>query len=416
MTARTSFFTQTLPLGRSKGPAELHIDRLDSVFGPEYFEHGRVLITVARDIPGLLKVAHKLQVMVHERFGAVAEVILEHVKHAWWVKLHEATSTLGLQKGEEIPCLQVTQIPEGVRVHPYKRDQMPTLEVLLLWEDASGSTRGHCLHTVSHPNVPVLEDLDQIFEEIIPYFAKRWICVSLRLIPPAKGDFETLSQDLESEAPHDPNPGAGVDVTILACHPFGFARDQADGIAHVAQCQPVAFRGITDGNGTAKICFLPADVNKIQVAETESFYGTEVVVPGSQFGQHDPEPAKLAVELTMKNTASVKVHVFVMPRVAPRADDTFGIVDWAAETRDPLPDAVVEVTPQKEGGVTVPMRHIGDGMFLVAEGSLPEGHVEIRIECGGFVMEERYVMLLAGENEFYVPMRRSSRHERNLLQ
>lgn len=411
----SGMMTRTALPARTKGPAELHLDRLDSVFGPEYFENGRVLITVARDIAGLMKVAHRLQAKVHEDFGTVVEVILEHVKHEWWLKLHETTSTMGLHKGPEIHDAQVTHIPEGIRVHPYKREHMPTLEVLLLWEDISGATRGHCLYTVAHPDVPRLDEVEAIFAEISPYFAKRWICVNLRLAPPMKGDFEAAHQDLDPETPHDPNAGAGLNVTILACHPFGFARDQVDGIAHVAHCQPMVFKGITDDKGTAKICFLPAEVNKVQVAETERFYGTEVVLPGSQVRHVDVGPAQLTVELATKATASVTVHVFVQPRNLPNADETDGIIDWAAEKRDSLPGATVEITPQKEGAITVPMRHLGDGVFYVQEGSLPEGHVEVFVECQGFLAEERFVMLLAGENEFYVPMRRLGPGDRNLL-
>ena len=34
---------------------------MSQAFGPGYFEHGRLIFTVARDIPGMMKVAHKLQ-------------------------------------------------------------------------------------------------------------------------------------------------------------------------------------------------------------------------------------------------------------------------------------------------------------------------------------------------------------------
>merc|ERR1719482_2249943 len=138
------------------------------------------------------------------------------------MKLHETTQQLGVQKGPEVPDSQVTFIPEGIRVHPYKREHLPTLEALLLWDDASGTTRGHCLYSISHPQLPSLDQVDEIFDIMQPYFAKRWLIVELRLAPPVKGEFEEL--DAEGDKPHDAYVGAGVDVTVLACHPYGFAR------------------------------------------------------------------------------------------------------------------------------------------------------------------------------------------------
>merc|ERR1719188_2315856 len=115
-----------------KGPAQAQLQKLDSVFGPEYFEHGRLVLTVARDVAGMMKVGHKLQSKVNEQLGAVVEVIMEHVKHEMWAKLHDTTQTVGLYKGNEVPDCQVTDIPAGIREHPYKREHLPTLEVLLL--------------------------------------------------------------------------------------------------------------------------------------------------------------------------------------------------------------------------------------------------------------------------------------------
>eukprot|EP00929_Paragymnodinium_shiwhaense_P079823 TRINITY_DN4160_c0_g1_i5.p1 TRINITY_DN4160_c0_g1~~TRINITY_DN4160_c0_g1_i5.p1 ORF type:complete len:258 (-),score=53.06 TRINITY_DN4160_c0_g1_i5:600-1373(-) len=249
--------------------------RLDEVFGPQYFESGRLVLTVARDLHGVMKVAHKLQSKVNEGFGGVVEVIMEHVKHEWWLKHHETANAVGLHKGAEVPDVQVTDIPDGIRIHPYKRERMPTLEVLLLWQDSlGGQTRGHTLYSMAHPEVPALEQVEQIFAVVEPYFAKRWAIVELRVAPPVRGEFEEDAASSSSAAPPPPaqQAGAGVDVTLLACHPYGFARDAGQAqVAHVTQCQPIVFKGVTDATSRAKICFLPAEVNKIQVAETETF-------------------------------------------------------------------------------------------------------------------------------------------------
>jgi len=390
---------------RAKGPAEQHLDRLDAVFGKEtYFAHSRMVITVARDLAGVMKVAHKLQAKVHERFGAICEVFMEHVKQELWMKLHETTSTMGLQKGSEVPDTQVTDIPEGIREHPYKREHLPTLEALLLWDDASGVTRGHCLYSISHPQLPSLEQVDEIFEIMQPFFAKRWICCELRLAPPVRGEFEDPD---EGDQQYDTYVGAGVDVTLLACHPYGFAGgNQADGIANVRQCQPMSFKGVSDDAGRARLCFLPAEVNKVQVAETERFYGTEIVLPISKMSDLQDGPTILSIDLTPKSIATTTVHVFAMPAKLPAAEDTDGIIDWASEVREPLEAASVVITPLKEGAASSALGHVGDGDFVAVDGGLPEGCVSIVTDCPGYVQEERTVMLLACMNEFYIPMRR----------
>jgi hypothetical protein len=394
-----------------KGPAEQQLEQLDGVFGPEtYFLHSRLLITAARDLTGVMKVAHKLQARVHGEFGAICEVFMEHVKQELWMKLHETTLQLGVQKGPEVADVQVTYIPEGIRVHPYKREHLPTLEALLLWEDASGATRGHCIYSVSHPQLPSLEQVDEIFDIIQPYFAKRWLIVELRLAPPTKGDFEEA--DAEAEKLHDAYVGANVEVTVLACHPYGFARNQADSVVHVKQCQPLAFKGISDDAGRARLCFLPADINKVQVAETERFYGTEAVLPKSQiFNLHDG-PTIMTIDLTPKAFSTTTVHVFAMPAKLPSAEETEGIVDWASEEREALLTASVEITPLKDGATSIALAHIGNGDFAVPDGEvgpggLPEGCVSILIDCPGYVSEERTVMLLVGANDFYVPLRKA---------
>lgn len=386
--------------------AREQLERLDAVFGPQYFESGRLVVTVARDLQGVMKVAHKLQSKVNEGFGGVVEVIMEHVKHEWWLKHHETTSAVGLHKGTEVPDVQVTDIPDGIRVHPYKRERMPTLEVLLLWQDpVRGETRGHTLYSVAHPELPSLEQVDKIFAEVEPYFAKRWAIVDLRLAPPVKGEFE---EDASSPSEPAQQAGEGVDVTVLACHPYGFARDASDlrVVAHVTQCQPMIFKGVTDGSNQAKICFLPAEVNKIQVAETERFYGTEVLLPKASMRTLGSGPTVVPVELTPKALAAVTVHVFEMPRKPPAADDTDGVIDWASEERIALPNAIVRVTALKDGATAVCLRRDTDDSFVAEAGGLPEGCISLEVECTGYEAEERALFLLVGTNEFFVPLRR----------
>jgi len=401
----------TLP----KGPAQQHLSLLDGVFGPEtYFQHARMVITVARDLTGVMKVAHKLQGKINESFGGVVEVFMEHVKQELWLKLHETTTTMGLQKGMEVPDCQVTHIPDGIRVHPYKRDHLPTLEALLLWEDASGTTRGYCLYSMSHPDIPQLSQVDEVFDIIQPYFAKRWLHVELRMAPPVKGMFEGEPIDgsaAEAAAPaedrSEESVGAGVEVTILACHPFGFARDeQASNVAGVKQCQPLLFKGSSDHSGRARLCFLPAEVNKVQVAETERFYGYEAMLPCSQMAPLHDGPTLLTLELTPKAAADIAVHVFELPRKLPESVEG-GLIDWASEARAALPDAVVEVTPLKDGAVGIRLPRVSDDAFLASAGGLPEGCVSISVTCPGFTQEERTVMLLVGSNDFYIPLEKA---------
>jgi len=321
--------------------------------------------------------------------------------------LHETTLQLGVQKGAEVPDTQVTYIPEGIRVHPYKRDHLPTLEALLLWDDASGRTRGHCLYSMSHPQLPGLDQVDEIFGILQPYFAKRWVTVELRLAPPIKGEFEEL--DGEAEKLYDNYVGAGVDVTVLACHPYGFARgEQSESTANVRQCQPIAFKGVSDDAGRARLCFLPAETNKVQVGETERFYGAETVLPKSKMSSLQDGPTTMVIDLTPKAFSTTTVHVFAMPSKLPSAEETDGIIDWAAEERVPLPAASVQVTPLKDGAQGVALTNIGGDSFVASGGGLPEGCVSILIKCPEHVEEERTVMLLMGSNDFYVPLRRAS--------
>jgi len=391
---------------KPKGQAQQHLDMLDNVFGPEYFERGRLVLTVARDISGMMKIAHKLQNKMHEAFGATVEVVMEHVKYEWWAKLHETAATMGLHKGEEVPDCQVTHIPDGIRQHPYKRDHVPTLEVLLLWEDRGGTTRGHCLFSKAHPDMPSLEQVDQVFAEIEPWFAKRWALIRLQLGPPRQGELEEVDRDATEEPGHDEHIGAGVEVTILSCHAYGHAREQISGAAHVSNCQPMTTMGVTDDAGRVKVCFLPADINKVQVAETDRFYGSEVVLPRKDIRRPDEGPTIVNVSLTPKSLVALTVHVFVMPKKVPLAEDTDGIVDWASEEREALPWASVEVAELKDGAVPQPLGHSGDGAFVPEDGGLPEGCVSLTATCPGYKPEERVVMLLVGANDVYFPLRR----------
>mmetsp|Transcript_54198 Transcript_54198/g.87570 ORF Transcript_54198/g.87570 Transcript_54198/m.87570 type:complete len:407 (+) Transcript_54198:52-1272(+) len=396
----------------AKGPAQRQLEQLDAVFGPGYFEHGRLVFTVARDVAGVMKVAHRIQGKVNETLGAMVEVIMEHVKHEYWLKLHESSAQVGLQKGQEVPECQVTNIPDGVRVHPYRRDHLPTLEVMLLWEDEAGATQGRCLYTMPHPQIPSMEQVDDIFAQIEPYFAKRWLVVQLLLSAPVRGEFEEVDSQAQSIGEDEGHVGAGVGVTLLACHPYGFASEQStDGnaVAHVSQCQPMAFKAVTDQAGQAKICFLPAGGNKVQVSETERFHGAEVALPGADIRPIDQGVTSITLRLVPKALATVTVHVFEMPRKLPASDETDGIIDWAAEERVALPTATVELNPLKDQAAPMPLSYLGDDTFVVEDGGLAEGCVNLVVSCPGYESEERVMMLLVGPNEFYIPMQSRAR-------
>eukprot|EP00931_Biecheleriopsis_adriatica_P008773 TRINITY_DN109903_c0_g1_i1.p1 TRINITY_DN109903_c0_g1~~TRINITY_DN109903_c0_g1_i1.p1 ORF type:complete len:394 (-),score=85.70 TRINITY_DN109903_c0_g1_i1:96-1277(-) len=389
----------------AKGPAQLQLERLDEVFGPGYFEHGRLVFTICRDKAGVMKVAHRLQHKVNEILGAMVEVVMEHVKHELWLKLHEASSDCSLHKGMEVPECQVTDIPDGIREHPYRREHLPTLEVLLLWYDPdSRTTRGRCLYTMAHPELPSLEQVDGIFAQIEPYFAKRWLVVQLRLAPPVRGEFEEADTTEDALASADSHVGAGVQVTLLACHPLGFASDAAaeDGVTHVSQCQPLSFKALTDHAGQAKICFLPAALNRVQVEETDRFHGNEVSLLASDIKTLDQGVTNIEVRLLPKALATIVVHVFEMPRkLPPTTDEADGIIDWAAEERQALPAASVQISALKDNPM-VQLQHSEGDSFVV--GGLAEGCVDIVVSCPGYTTEERTIMLLVGPNEFYIPL------------
>jgi len=398
-----------MALSLPKGPAQELLEQLDGVFGPEFFEHGRLIITVARDVGTAMKVGHKLQGKLHESLGTMVEIIFEHVKHELWARLHEASATVGLQKGPEVPECQVTQIPEGIRENPYRRERLPTLEVLLLWEDVRGITRGHCLYSVSHPETPSVEEVDDILAQVKPWFSKRWLIVELSLGEPIKGAFEAEDGEAEgaSAETHDDYVGPGVGVTILACHAYGFAREQSEQQApHVRHCQPLSFKTLSDDAGRAKLCFLPAAVNKVQVAETERFHGTEVLLRGEEINSLDDGPTVVKVLLTPKSLADILVHVFVMPKTAPATADIDGIVDWADEDVVPVQGASVTVSQMKDGEAPIPLvSWDGGATFMAQDGSVPEGAVSLNIECPGYHPEDKAVFLLVGQNDFWVPLR-----------
>lgn len=338
-----------------------------------------------------------------ESFGCVVEVVMEHVKHAWWTKLHEATTTMGLDKGDASQDGAVTDIPEGIRTHPYKRDLFPTLEVLLIWTNSAGIAKGHCLSSTTFPDAPGDADVDRIFGEIEPFFAKRWLTVQLKLAAPIRGEFEALEEGADA-SPHDDHVGAGAVVTVLACHALGFAREKAEGVAHVAECRPMTFQGTSDTSGLAKICFLPADVNKLQVSETDTFHGFECMIPKASINTPDKGPTVVPIELTPKALAGLIVHTFAMPAKMPEADD--GIIDWASEERAVLEEATVEVLPMKDGAASIAAKPMGGGAYELS--GLPEGCVTLTVTCPGFAAEERTVMLLVGGNEFYVPLNKDA--------
>jgi len=383
----------------AKGPAQEQVDTLEKTFGREHFEYGRILLTVARDLPGVMKVAHKLQTRITDSFGGVVEVVMEHVKLEWWRQLHETTSTMAMHKGEEVPECQVMQLPDGIRVHPYKRAHMPTLEALLLWEDVSGTTKGHCLFSIEHPEYPAVDQVDDIFALLAPVFAKRWLVVELGLAPPVRGEFD----DGEYEV-HDSHVGGGSCVTVLACHAYGFAREHQAGVASVTECQPMTITSTTDDAGRAKLCFLPAQINKVQVAETERYHGTEVTLISDKMRSINEGPTLLKLELTPKTVASVSVHVFVQPDEIPTsAEENDGIIDWAAEDRLALTSSQVEAIPLKEGEPSVMLKHAGGDVF---SGGLPEGCVTFSVKCRGHEEQQMTFMLLTGTNDFYIPLRK----------
>merc|ERR1711871_1207045 len=109
--------------------------------------------------------------------------------------------------------------------------------------------------------------------------------------------------------------GGGVEVLVLSMHPFGFASNGA--AAHVASCQPVEFRAITRDDGKATMCFLPAQINKVRVAETEAFYAREVALSLENVRQVHEGHTMLTVELTPKSMSTISVHVFEMPATPP---------------------------------------------------------------------------------------------------
>jgi len=393
------------PVGRS--PAHDHLETLDGIFGPEYFEHGSLIITVARDIPGVMKVAHKLQTKVIEQFGHVLEVSMEHIKHQFWNQLHDASTNTGLDKGQEVLDQPgAVMVPEGIRVHPYKRPHLPVLEVLLLWKDAGGTTRGHCLSSTAYPEIPTEASIAKIYTEIEPFFAKRWLLIKLKLGSPIRGEFEDVDAEDPTKPPHETAVGAGAQVEVLACHASGFAREPTQGVAHVTQCEPMIFKGVSDDAGEVKLCFLPAEVNKVRVKETDRFHSTDVVVKKSELNSLDAGPTEVTCELTPKALASLVVHVFACPDKLPATQEADGQIDWAMEAREGLPGATVELTPDKEGARTEKMT-VGPSTGDFELSNLPEGCVDLVLTCPGYAAETRTVMLLVGENEFYVPLKKA---------
>lgn len=277
---------------------------------------------------------------------------------------------------------------------------------MLLWKDPAGNDRGHCLSSISYPTIPTEDDVPKIFADIEPYFAKRWLSIKLQLGAPIRGEFETDDADDPTKPPPPTAVGAGAQVEVLACHASGFAREPTQGVAHVTQCEPILFKGVSDDAGVAKLCFLPAEVNKIRVKETEIYQAAEVDIKKDELYSLDKGPTEITIELTPKALASLKVHVFELPATLPQTAEADGQIDWAMETLNYISGTSVTLTPSKEGARTLTMNPTGStGVHDLH--NHPEGFVELELNCSGYKAESKMVMLLVGENEFYIPLKKA---------
>lgn len=229
--------------------------------------------------------------------------------------------------------------------------------------------------------------------------------MELKLGKPIRGEFEEPDPN-DLEEVDSTFVGADVTVAVLALHPFGHATNVPNGaVANVSQCVPISFFGLTDDAGIAKLCFIPADINKIQVSETERFHGLDRQILKTEMADVTKRSTDITLTLTPKAQAAVTVHVFALPETLPESDDT-GLIDWSAESRQALPRASVELTEQKDGGIPYQMDHVGEGRFVVGPEAQAEGFVCLKVTCEGYKSEERFVMLLVGSNEFYIPLQR----------
>ena len=61
------------------------------------------------------------------------------------------------------------------------------------------------------------------------------------------------------------------------------------------------------------------------------------------------------------------IYIYIYTRKLPSSDETDGIIDWAAEERDALPDARAEIAMLKDGDAPVALRGDGAGTFIVEE-------------------------------------------------
>jgi len=165
----------------------------------------------------------------------------------------------------------------------------------------------------------------------------------------------------------------------------------------------MTFKGISDIAGRAKICFLPAEVNRLQIAETDEFHGYDGILKKGDLNTPDLGPTIVPIRLTPKALAGLTVHVFELPDALPPSED--GIIDWASEDRKALADASVAITPMQDGAGVTAAKAVSDGVFELM--GLPEGCVTMNLSCAGYAPEERTLMLLVGTNEFYVPLKKA---------
>jgi len=444
----------------TKSAREL-LERLDAIFGGGFFERGELVITAVRDLQGVAKVAHKLQSRLLSAFGDVVEVKPEFIKEEEWRKPKFAQTTHEVQleatspragggtqqegplspssfnESRELELPNICNIPENARVHPYLRPRLPTLEILLLWRcPETNQPKSHPVLLMEYPSLPKEEDLDRIFEEVAPYFQKRWVWVELRMgeafpgfeangeageeaiSPAANGDGGNAeAEGVNVVGVEDENwtpAGTGLGVEVLACHPVGFAKDTGgfgDKAKPVEQCDPLVFRGTSDARGVVKICVLPALENKVWVPESEKFYSGYVKMPKASMTPMGKGVTKVPLTLVPKAQASMKVKVFVKPPLIPIeadiGDAETACVDWEmVYDREALTEAEVSMHPLDDPSNTMTLEQDpGEpGSYLLP--SLAEGMVELHVKCPGYKQCTQALMILTGENTFYMPLSR----------
>lgn len=432
---------------------------LESLFGVAYFERRReeVVITAVGDIVGVAKVAHRFEVAFMEKFGDVVEVRRELIKeeerrrYQWALAFNEKRGMESRLQGKhvcrasdidralELPNL--AQVPYGVRVHPYLREKLPTLEVLVLSEDSqTKEPRSHTILCLDYPEVPKDEEIPRMLEEVAPYFQKRPLRIQL------KAPAEHIEVRTSSACP----AAEGLRIEVLACHPAGFVGDEGRGLLSTAMIMeaeeaggarrlglgllppPMVFRGVSDVAGVVELSWLPASINHIRIAESEFFSAKEVELLGGEISPAGAGVTELTVELTPKAQASLRVFVFAMPaKGVPQESEEDDVVDWSLVSEDLefLPQAEVELLPFdliKDGAVAsspgsrrpspsspsgqqlsrklLPAEEGTSPTGVFASGLIQEGAVELSVSCEGYKPHRQPVVLLVGENSFQVPM------------